>query len=173
MKKKKMSFETNFWLRQDTEGPFKTIDAFFQENDLDRYKKLLGEVMTSFRKEEVYQESKPYAVFAFYIGMRSLVKACYCLQFKSKKWKLAAPSGCTSILHQASLSRDEFRDPCLVFRNAFADKTLDEFEAFFSEAVELALSPYTDDGYWDVMAFYIHMVKMLDAAALIRERGKM
>jgi len=47
------------------------------------------------------------------------------------------------------------------------------FEAFFSEAVELALSPYTDDGYWDVMGFYIHMVKMLDAAALIRERGKM
>lgn len=167
----KTSFETNFWIRHETESPFEEIDAFFQSNDLDNYKHLLGEVMMHLRKEEVYQPKYPGVVFAFYTSVRSLLKACYCLQFGSTKWKVAALSGCNSVLHQASLTKEEYHEPCLVFRKAFAVKTLDDFEAFFSEAVELALSPYTDDGYWDAMAFYIHLVKMLDAAWLIRERG--
>jgi len=167
----KTSFETNFWIRQETESPLKVIDAFFQSNDLDNYKHLLGDVMMHLRKEEVCQTKYPGVVFAFYTSVRSLLKACYCLQFSSTRWKVAAPSGCNSVLHQASLTKEEYHDPCLVFCNAFAVKTLENFEAFFSEAVELALSPYTDDGYWDVMAFYIYLVKMLDAAWLIRERG--
>lgn len=167
----KASFETNFWIRQETESPFKVIDAFFQSDDLDNYKYLLGEIMMHLRIEEVYQAKYPGVVFAFYTSVRSLLKACYCLQFKSIKWKVAAPSGCNSVLHQASLTKEEYHDPCVVFRNAFAVKTIDDFEAFFSEAVELALTPYTDDGYWDAMAFYIHLVKMLDAARLISERG--
>ena len=171
MKKKKISFETQFWLKHERENPFKVIDGIFKDNDLDSYKQTLGAVMVYLRKEEVYKEGYPCAVFAFYLAVRSLLKACYCLQFKSSKWKLAAPLSCTSALHQASLSREEYANPCLVFRTAFADQTLDQFEAFLSEAVELALSPYTDDGYWDVVTYYIHLVKLLDAAALLRERG--
>jgi len=166
----KTTFETTFWIRQETESPFKVIDAFFQSDDLDNYKHLLGEVMMHLRKEEVYQPKYPGVVFAFYTSVRSLLKACYCLKFESTKW-VAAPSGCNSVLHQASLTKEEYHDPCLVFRNAFAAKTLDDFEAFLSEAVELALSPYTDDGYWDAVAFHIHFVKMLDAVRLIKERG--
>lgn len=171
MKTRKTSFETNFWIRREGDSPFKVIDDFFQSDDLDNYKCLLGEVIISLRKEEVHNCNDPGSVFSFYVALRSLLSACYCLQFPSKKWKVVAASGCRSQLHQASLSRKEYDDPCMVFRNAFATKSLGEFEAFFGEAVELALSHHTDDGYWDVMTFYIHLVKMLDAAWLIKERG--
>lgn len=169
--KRKIAFETNFWIRYEAESPFKVIDAVFENDDLDRYKHILGEMLVYMRITQVYRADYPGAVFTIYTALRSLLKACYCLQFKSVKWKVAAPSGCASVLHQASLTREEYNDPCLVFRNAFAAKTLSEFEFFLCEAVELSLSPYTDDGHWDLMTHYIHLIKMLDAARLIRERG--
>ena len=38
MKKKKMSFETNFWYAYEVENPFEVIDAFFDYADLNHYK---------------------------------------------------------------------------------------------------------------------------------------
>lgn len=171
MKKQKISFETNFWIRYEAGSPRKVIDAFFENDNLASYKQMLGEALMYIGKREVYKREYPGTVFVFYKALRSLLKACHCLQFKSWEIHFAATSGCGSVLHQASLTNEEFADPYLVFRNAFAFKTLAEFDFFLCDTVELALSHYTEDGSWDVMAFYIHLVKMLDAAQLIHERG--
>lgn len=171
MKKQKMSFETNSWARCEVKKPSGVIDAFFENDALDNYKQTLGGVMASIRYDTVYNAHNPGAVFAFYMALRSLLRACYDLQSKKTRSNTDAHE-CRSVLHQASLTKEEFNDPYLVFRNAFADKKLAEFEFFLCEAVELSLSKHTDDGYWDVMAFYIHLVKMLDAAQLLRDRRR-
>ena len=170
MKKQKISFETNFWIRYEAGSARKVIDAFFENDNLVSYKQMLGEALMYTRKRAVYQREYPGTVFVFYKALHSLLKACHCLQFKSWEIHFAAASGCGSILHQASLTNEEYADPYLVFRNAFAFKTLAEFDFFLCDTVELALSHYTEDDNWDVMAFYIHLVKMLDAAQLIHER---
>ena len=37
--------------------------------------------------------------------------------------------------------------------------------------LELSLSPHAGDPYFDLTTPYIHFIRMLDAAELIRERG--
>ena len=58
-----------------------------------------------------------------------------------------------------------------MLQNAFEEKTLQEFEFFLSEITELSLSPYSGDPDSDLTTPYIHLIKMLDAGELMRERG--
>ena len=90
---------------------------------------------------------------------------------KNKKWKLKESSRCEKVFHLSSLTKEEYDNPFLVLQNAFAEKTLQEFEFFLSEIVELSLSPYVGDPDSDLSTLYIHLIKMLDAGELIRERG--
>lgn len=59
----------------------------------------------------------------------------------------------------------------MVFQKAFAEKTLEDFELFLYQMLELSLSPHAGDPYFDLTTPYIHFIRMLDAAELIRERG--
>lgn len=172
MKKKKLSFETKFWLYYEIENSFELIDVFFDYAHLDYYKQILGEAIIYSRKRKIYKNDCPGQVFVFYTALRSFLKACYCLRSKSRKWKVKeASSERRSILHQASLTTEEYGDPFIVFQRAFAKKTLDEFEFFLSEIVHLSLSPCTEEFDFDLMTPYIHLIKMLDATQLMRERG--
>lgn len=74
-------------------------------------------------------------------------------------------------LYLASLTIEEFQDPFSVFRNAFIEKSLDEYDFFLCETVHLALSPYIDPSGIDMMTPFFQFNKMLDAAQLLKERG--
>jgi hypothetical protein len=172
MKKNKISFETNFWVAYEIENPFEVVTAFFDYAHLDYYKQTLCEAVFYINKQEVYKKDYPGEIFVFYTGLRSFVKACFCLQYKNKKWKVnELSSESRSILHQASLTAEEYIDPFIVFQNAFAAKSLDDFEFFLCEITHLSLSPSTIEFDCDLMTPYIHLIKMLDASQLIRERG--
>ena len=58
-----------------------------------------------------------------------------------------------------------------MLQNAFEEKTLQQFEFFLSEITELSLSPYYGDSDSDLTTPYIHLIKMLDAGEIMRERG--
>jgi hypothetical protein len=171
MKKNKISFETNFWIAYEIENPFEVIDAFFTFAHLDYYKQTLGEMVSYTNKTKAYKKEYSGQVFVFYTALRSFLKACYCLKSKSKIWKVKESSDCKSKLHQASLTKEEYRDPFIVFQRAFAEKTPGEFEFFLCEIVHLSLSPYTEEFDFDLMTPYLHLIKMLDAGQLLRERG--
>lgn len=70
----------------------------------------------------------------------------------------------------ASLTKEEYANPFVVFQKAFAEKTPGEFEFFLCEIVHLSLSPYTEEYDFDLMTPYLHVIKMLDASQLLRER---
>lgn len=171
MKKNTISFETRFWYAYEIENPFEVIDAFFDYAALDHYKQRLAEAVLYINKQEVYKKGYPGQVFVFYTTLRSFLKACFCLQYKRKKWKVKQSSDCKSILHQGSLTKEEYANPFTVFQIAFAEKSLDEFEFFLCEIIHISLSPNVVEFDYYLITPYIHLIKMLDASQLLRESG--
>jgi hypothetical protein len=173
MKKNNISFETRFWAGFVTDNPFEAFDAIFDFAHLDYYKQNLSEAVLHCYKTKVYKQETPCNVFVFYTALCSFLKVCYYLKGKSKKWKLKDSARCEKVFHLSSLAKEEYDNPFLVLQKAFEEKTLQEFEFFLCEITELSLSPYSGDPDpdSDLTTPYIHLIKMLDAAELIRERG--
>jgi hypothetical protein len=171
MKKNKISFGTTFWSAYETGNPFEAVEAFFDFAHLDYYKETLSKVVIYSHRRKIYKQDNPCEIFVFYTAVCSFLKVCYCLKVKSKKWKAKESTGYESILHLASLSKQEYENPFILFQKAFAEKTLEEFEFFLCEIVQLSLSPGEGESDCDLMTPYIHLIKMLDAAQLMRERG--
>ncbi|WP_157485851.1 hypothetical protein [Flavobacterium soli] len=170
MKKPIDPLEAHFWSGHDLRRPLELLDAFFDYAHLDEYKEVLSGALLHTGREEVYHRKHPGDVFLFYTALRSFVKASYRLS-QTKKWQVKEGILCISVLHQASLDKQEYADPLSVFRNAFATHTSGHYENFLCELVHLALCPYDDSGGYDLLTPYLQLVKMLDAAQLIRERG--
>ncbi|MFH6996535.1 hypothetical protein ACHRVZ_01310 [Flavobacterium sp. FlaQc-57] len=171
MKKNKISFETSFWPGCVAGNPFKVIDAFFAFADLDYYKQNLTEAVMCSYKKKVYEANNPSNAFVFYTAINTFLKVCYCLQEKSKKWKVTASLCSETVFQLSSLTKEEYENPFIVFQKAFDEKTLEEFESFLCQILELSLSPRAGDPYSDLTTPYIYLIKMLDALELIRERG--
>jgi len=169
MKNKKMSFETKFWAAYEINDPFEVFEAFFDYDHLDAFKQRLGELMMYSRRHEIYDQKYPGRVFIMYAALRSFVRACYILQLKSGKRVVTEGLAPESVLYQASLSIEEYKNPFLAFKNAFAAQTLSDYEYFLCEIAHLSLSPHTEQCDTDLMTPYIHFIKMLDAAQLLRE----
>lgn len=171
MKKNKISFETIFWAGYTGGNPFKAIDAFFDFANLDYYKQTLSEAVMYCYKKEVYKQDNPSDVFILYTVFKSFLKVCYCLQKKSKKWKMATSSNSETVFGLSSLTKEEFENPFTVFEKVFDEKTLEEFELFLYQVLEFSLSPFAADPNPDLMTPYVHVIRMLDAIQIIKERG--
>ncbi|WP_281233871.1 hypothetical protein [Flavobacterium gelatinilyticum] len=171
MKKNDVSFETGFWAGFDSGNPFKAIDAFFAFARLDYYKQNLNEAVIYSCKTKVCKQHNPSDVFVLYSAFRFFLKVGYCLQKKSKKWKVKASLRSETVFHFSSLTNDEYENPFIVFQKAFEEKTLEDFELFLYQTLEFSLSPHTGDPYSDLTTCYLYFIKMLDAAEFIRERS--
>jgi len=77
----------------------------------------------------------------------------------------------TSRLQQGSLSDEEYRNPFLVFKKAFKEFSLEEFEFFLTEIIYHSLGAHYDEPEIDIVTPFIHLNKMLNASQIIRERG--
>ncbi len=172
MKNNTITLETKFWAAFETNDPFTAIDAFIDYGHIDYYKQTLSEVVIHSNNAKIHNKHYPGETFILYTALRSFVRACWCIQRKRKKWVVNEPVvGCDSILHQASLTKDEYNDPLSVFKMVFKQRSLAELEFFLCESVHLSLSPHIQDYESDLIAPYIYTIKLLDAAQLIKERG--
>lgn len=171
MNKNTISFETSSWAGEVSGNPIKAVEAFFAFADLDYYKQNLTEAVLYSYKSEVYEANNPSNAFVFYTAMNNFLKLCYCLQEKSKKWRVTASLPGETVSPLSSLTKEEYDDPFTVFQKAFNEKTLEEFECFLCLILELSMSPSPADPYSDLTTPYIYIIKMLDAVYLIKERG--
>ena len=171
MKKSKISFEMSFWAGDVAENPFKAINAFFAFANLDYYKQSLSETVLYCYKTKVCKQENPSDVFVLYSVIKSFVKIGYSLKEKSKKWKVTASLRSETVFHLSSLTKEEYENPFMVFQKAFEERTPEEFESFLYQILELSLSSHVADSDPDLTTPYIYVMKMLDAAELIRERG--
>ena len=90
MKKKKIPLEPGFWTDEGITDPFELIDAFFDFEHHDGYKKVLQEMMAFTHKKEICRKEYPGQIFVLYSAFRSFLRACYRLQFKTHQWKVKA-----------------------------------------------------------------------------------
>ena len=171
MKKIKLSLETSFWAIDEIVDPLKLIDAFFNYCTIDIYKNTLSDIMLYVNKAEVCNKERPGDIFDFHNAVRSFIRGACLLNFKAKRWEVKKAPKEWQIISQGSLNKEEYQNPFLVFDKAFECKTLEEFEFFLNEIVHVSLSPYKEQFDYDLITPHIHLVKMLDAAHIINERG--
>lgn len=110
------------------------------------------------------------AIFHFHQALRSFVRACYAIKLKQTTWEMTSSPENPSPLIQASLSDEEYRNPTLVFQNAFAEYSIRDFYYHIAIAVYFSMGVFKNAEESSLISPYIHLTKMLDAAHLILER---
>lgn len=172
MKKKKPDFEASFWAGRTGGCPLQLFDAFFSKYPLGEAKQWLSSMMVYAVKRKVFSEKDPSVVFHFYLSLRSFIRAAHRLSLTSGKYTLNHPPERLSPMVQGALSDEEYADPLLVFRRAFEDYRLKEFDHFITGIAYFSLGPYGDFPDGNRIEPFLHLQKMLDAAQVILERGE-
>jgi len=172
MKKKNIDFESGCWTEHRKYSALSLMETFFQFHDPAAAKNRLYEMMEYAQNPKVLMKDNPSVIFHLYLSLRSFVRAGYCLQFKSKKWAIHAPAEPVPHLLLGSLSKEEYKDPFLVFQKAFSEFKIRDFDHFLAEIVYFSLGSFNNVPEGNVIIPFIHLNKMLDAAQLILERRK-
>jgi len=170
MKKIKIPLEASPWTGYEIRCPFSLIDAMFDFASLEYYKNTLSELVTFMYKPKIYREDSPGQLFIFFVVLHSFLRAGYVIHCKSEKYKIKEVPKESKDLYLGSLTREEFQNPFIVFKNAFAYKSLEKMNLAFFEMVNYALNPFSDYPTWDLITPYIHLTKMLDASREIYQR---
>ncbi|MCL1637916.1 MAG: hypothetical protein DI539_18770 [Flavobacterium psychrophilum] len=121
------------------------------------------------KKKAAINEDAP-AIFHFHQALRSFVRACYEIRLKGTTWKMDSNPESFSPLMHASLSDEEYRNPTLVFQNAFAEYSIRDFDYHIAIAVYFSMGVFKNAEESNLLSPYIHLTKMLDAAHFILER---
>lgn len=171
MMKKKRNFDARFWSGSRKHSAIELFETFFQFNDPTIVKEALSTMMQYSVRKKARITDHPAEVFHLYLSLRSLVKAGHVIGKKSGKGMACILSREHALpLLTGSLSEEEFRDPVSVFRKAFKACSRQEYECFLSTMVYFSLGNSGCDQEKGIIRPYLHLVKMLEAAWLIRER---
>lgn len=169
--KKTINFESRFWSGRNKHSALALMEVFFQFHDLITAKERLNLIMQYAAQRKIRIPEDPSVIFYFHQSLRSFIRAGWCLRKKRGNWLVhTLPQHNKNPLLQGSLSEKEYRDPAKVFRNAFKEYHLEEFEEFLSEVVYFSLGTFNNVPERNVVGPYLHLIKMLDAAWLILER---
>nr|WP_315035062.1 hypothetical protein [uncultured Chryseobacterium sp.] len=171
MKKSRTNFAPRFRAGKKRSG-LQLMEHFFQFNELDVSKERLSKIMNYAVKRDSWIHEDPAVIFQFHQSMRSLIRAGYLLMLKERKWAVDTQTEKISSWVLGLLSEKEYRNPLLVFKKAFREYTLKEFDYFMSGMVYFSMGVYKNVPERNLVMPYIHMVKMLDAAYLILERKR-
>ncbi|UWX61226.1 hypothetical protein N0B40_02880 [Chryseobacterium oranimense] len=172
MKKTRIHFEPRLWEGGKKRSGVQLMETFFRFNDLASSKKQLNSIMNYAVKRNTWIKEDPSVIFKFHQSMRSFVRAGYFMMLKEKKRDANTELENASPLVLGLLSEKEYQNPLLVFRKAFKEYSIKEFDYFMSGMVYFSLGVYDNLPERNIVSPYIHLLKMLDAAHLILERRK-
>ncbi len=102
--------------------------------------------------------------------MKAFVQAGYLMALKEKKQDFNTKAQEVSPPIFGLLSEKEYQNPLLVFKKAFREYSVQEFNYFLSGMVYFSMGIYDKLPERNIINPYIHLLKMLDAAYLIIER---
>ncbi|WP_126651518.1 hypothetical protein [Chryseobacterium aureum] len=171
MKKIKTHFDPQFRAGKKRSG-LQLMETFFQFNALDVSKERLSNIMNYAVKRNSCIREDPAEVFQFHQSMRLLIRAGYLVMLKDRKWTVDTQPEKISPWVLGLLSEKEYRNPLLVFKKAFREYTLKEFDYFMSGIIYFSMGVYENLPEKNIVMPYIHTVKMLDAAHLILQRKR-
>ncbi|MBT2622420.1 hypothetical protein [Chryseobacterium sp. ISL-6] len=171
MKKIKTDFAPRFRAGKKHSG-LQLMETFFQFNELDVSKERLSNIMNYAVKRNSWINEDPAVIFQFHQSMRSLIRAGYLIMLKERQWTVDTRPEKISPLVLGLLSEKEYRNPLLVFKTAFREYSIKEFDYFMSGIAYFSMGVYENLPERNMVMPYIHTVKMLDAAHLIFQRRR-
>lgn len=147
------------------------IETFFQTHDLLTAKQMLSSMMQYAVNGKDWLKRDPSVILQFHQSLCLFIREGYMISKKTKKWQVNAASDIGSPIMRGSLSDKEYESPLLVFKRAFKEYSIQEFDYFISGIVYFSQEMYRYGPESNLVRPYIHLAKMLDAAYLILERG--
>ncbi|AZA78009.1 hypothetical protein EG347_11005 [Chryseobacterium sp. G0186] len=170
MKKTRTDFQSRLGKGRKKHCGLQLMETFFQLNDLAASKELFNTIMNYAIKRNSWIKEDPSVVLHFHQAMRSFIRAGYFIMLKKKKKTVNTQLEEISPLVLGLLSEKEYQNPQLVFKKAFREYSIKEFDYFISGMVYFSLGIYDHLPERNMISPYIHLTKMLDAAYLILER---
>lgn len=151
-------------------GGLQRMETFFRFNDLETSKKKLNSIMNHAIKRNSRINEDPSVIYHFHQCMQSFVQAGYLMALKEKKQTFNIHVEEIYPPFLGLLSEKEYQNPLLVFKKAFREYSVQEFNYFLSGMVYFSLRVYHNLPERNIISPYLHLTKMLDAAYLILER---
>ncbi|MBB6372112.1 hypothetical protein [Chryseobacterium shigense] len=148
------------------------MENHFKLNDLTASKELLNDIISYAVKRNSWIKEHPSVILHFQQAMRSFIRAGYFITLQEKKTTTVPKLENVSPLVLGLLSEKEYQNPLLVFKKAFREYSIKEFDYFISGMVYFSLGIYNNLPERNMISPYIHLTKMLDAAYLMIERRK-
>lgn len=170
MKKNRTGFQSRLGKGRKKHCGLQLMETYFKLNDLTASKELLNSIMSYAVKRNSWIKEDPSVIYHFHQAMRSFIRAGYFIMLKEKKYIVNTQSENVSPLLFGLLSEKEYQNPLLVFKKAFREYSIKEFDYFISGMVYFSLGIYDHLPERNMINPYIHLIKMLDAAYLIIER---
>lgn len=172
MKKNRTDFQSRMGKDHKKYYGLQLMESYFQFNDLTASKEQLNNIMNYALKRNSRIQEDPSVILHFYQAMRSFIRAGYFIAMKEKKVLINTPLEEVSPLVLGLLSEKEYQNPLLVFKKAFKEYSIQEFDYFISGMAYFSLGVYSNLPERNMINPYIHLIKMLDAAYLLLERRK-
>lgn len=147
------------------------IETFFQTHDLITAKQMLSFMMQYAVNGKDWLKKDPSIILQFHQSLRIFIREGYMIGKKVNKWQVIAAPDISSPMIKGSLSDKEFENPFLVFKRAFKEYSIQQYDYFISGIVYFSQQMYKHGPESNLVRPYIHLSKMLDAAYLILERG--
>ncbi|KFF23272.1 hypothetical protein [Chryseobacterium vrystaatense] len=170
MKKNRTAFRSRLGAVGKKHSGLKLMETFFQLNDLAASKEKLNSIMNYAVKKNTWIKEDPSVIFLFRESMQSFVRAGYLITLTKKKRRVNIQLENGFPLLLGLLSEKEYHNPLLVFKKAFQEYSIEEFDYFMSGMIYFSLGAYDHVPERNMVSPYIHLTKMLDAAHLILER---
>lgn len=172
MKKISTDFQPRLGKSRKKHYGLQQMETFFQLNDLAASKELLNSIMSYALKRNSWIKEEPSVIYHFHQAMRSFIRAGYFIMLQEKKLVVNTQLEEISPLALGLLSEKEYQNPLLVFKKAFREYSIKEFDYFISGMVYFSLGIYDNLPERNLINPYIHLLKMLDAAYLLVERRR-
>lgn len=170
MKKTRTNFQSRLGKGRKKHCGLQLMENYFKLNDLTASKELLNDIISYAVKRNNWIKEHPSVILHFQEAMRSFIHAGYLIALKEKKCNINTQLEEISPLVLGLLSEKEYQNPLLVFKKAFREYSVKEFDYFISGMVYLSLGIYDHLPERNIISPYIHLTKMLNAAYLILER---
>jgi len=170
MKKDAIGTHQSFRKVGQKHSGLRLVKKFFRDHDLVSAKNTLSHITSSAMDRHTRIRPEPSAVLDFYLSVKSFIRGCYLLQFRHRKWLLSKPEEAVSCLMLGSLSQGEYKHPFRVFKDAFREYKITDFDRFIAEVSYFSLGIYDGQPDGNVVAPFIHLNKMLDASWVVLER---
>ncbi|AZA80741.1 hypothetical protein C1637_12045 [Chryseobacterium lactis] len=172
MKKIRTDFQSRLGKGRKKHYGLQLMEIFFQLNDLTASKELLNNIMHYAVNRNSWIKEEPPVIYHFHQAMRSFIRAGYVIAMKEKKYTVNTQLEDVSPLALGLLSEKEYQNPLLVFKKAFKEYSIKEFDYFISGMVYFSMGIYDKLPERNLISPYIHLIKMLDAAYLIIEKRR-